>query len=190
MGYIKLIIVELLIYYLLFLGYQAFAEQPEGNPGELKELAEFMVLDNQDYTVSAAAAPHGQYLDFLVTLKGEEGEYPVSGILNLYKMTREIGIIAEYRRQDEGSQVYAGGKNSVVAIGKGWKQLVVHPGDPAVATGQALGRVGRFMGRGVKGIFVRPQRSSTGEDLGDAGDGMTGEQAREIAYELHLDVYS
>ncbi len=192
MGYIKLIVVEVLIYYLLFIGYHAFGAElvSVAVTPDNADISDFIVLDSEDYSISAAPANLGRYRKFVVTLPDDNEKYNVSGIMNLYKVTREIGIISEFMRHNDSSQLYTGGKNSVKSIGRGWKQLAVHPGDSAVATGQALGRVGRTVGRAFKGTFVRKPRSSTDEHLGKRGDGITGEQARQLAYEMHLDVYS
>lgn len=130
------------------------------------------------------------YYVFTITSAHDES-YQVQGITGLLKATHEITVLELYRATPQGNQIWGGAKESVANIGKGGKQIVLHPGDSTVAIGRSVARAGRMVSRMVTGIFKKKQTSSSGTDLEKTpGGAMAAEQARRAAYELQLDVYS
>lgn len=190
MQYMSLIIVEVLIYLLFLVGAKAFGSETAPEHVRVSNLDKMILMENEYYTVSPNARADTGYYDFEITTTKDSNIIRVSGILNLYKTLHEITAIEDYLAMQQDNQLWTGVKNSVKGSGRGWKQIFTHPGDSAAGTGQAIGRAGRNLGRGIKSLFIHPKESSDGRVLAEMGDSITGEQARRIAYEMHVDIYS
>ncbi len=158
--------------------------------GNIKSLSGIIPQDTKFYKIDNNVAIEGPYYVFTISCDHDQN-YQVRGITDLLKACHEIAIIEWYRSTPQGNQVWTGTKDSLKGIGKGAKQVVLHPGDSSAALGRKVAKTGRTIGRFFKGLVKKTPKSSTGEDLSSgAGNFLTSENARIAAYELHLDAYS
>lgn len=142
------------------------------------------------YTIDSEVRLQSPY--YVFTVNSASGDsFEVKGITSLIKVCHEISVIELFKQTEQGSQVWAGARTSLLNVGKGAKQIVIHPGDSAVALGRSVARTTRGVGRFFKGLVKGEEKSSTGENLADTpGNFFTSDQVRLAAYELRLDVYS
>lgn len=157
---------------------------------KIKAIDGILPQQTKYYEVSSEVGLESPYYVFtIITAHGET--YTVVGITQLIKALHEITILEVYRATPQGSKVWEGAKDSVVGVGKGAKQLVLHPGDSGAAIGRSFAKTGRAIGSFTKGLFKKKEKSSSGKDLNEgAGGFLAGDQARIAAYELKLDVYT
>lgn len=157
---------------------------------DIKSLKNIIPQKDKYYKISSNVKIEGEYYTFTIT-PIDSAEMEVTSIPSLIKTIHELSVIEWYKSTPQGNQVWKGAKDSVKGIGKGAKSIVLHPGDSAVAIGRSAAKTGRAIGGFFKKLVKKEPKSSTGEDLNKgAGNFMTGELARNAAYDLHLDVYS
>ncbi len=115
------------------------------------------------------------------TVKSSDGDYTIHGLTNLQKYLREIDILEELKRQDEGTGggVAAGAGDSIKDTGRGLKNLVTSPVESTKGIGKGIGKLGGKIG----GIFRKKEE-------GEKGDSFFSSTKREIAKKLGVDVYS
>lgn len=142
------------------------------------------------YQIAEQVEVDAPYYVFTITSTSGES-YQVKGMVGLIKATHEISVIEVFRTTPQGSQVWSGAKESLAGLGKGGKQIILHPGDSTLAIGRSVARTGRAVGRFFTGLVKKEPTSSTGQNLSETpGGALASEQARQAAYDLQLDVYS
>lgn len=140
------------------------------------------------YTINPAVKVYVPW--YIYRIETNHGPYTVISTSKLMKVMHEIYWIENFRQDPAGKEVLDGALQPFKDTGKGAKQVVLHPGQSAVAIGSGVAKSVRSVGR----IFAKPFRrrgpSSTGEAR-DAGTGfLVSAQGREFAYAQGLDVYT
>ncbi len=119
----------------------------------------------------------------------EERDYLVGSTIKLAQLCREIAASNELKNTHKGKEFAEGVGESIVGIGTGFGNLIVHPGQSFKSFGSKLRSAGRFIERAVGGepaIGV----DERGVERSELGSGPAGGQRRRIAYELGIDVYT
>ena len=147
-----------------------------------------LIGESRYYVVREPAYVDGPYYRFFVW--SVHGEYDVKSMRNLVKITNEIQAIENFRRTETGSQVWKGAGESVKDLGRGVKFIVCHPGQAGKAIGRSFSRFGRKVGRFVSKPFKKGQKKPHGNRMRGVGNFFTGSTARQLAYELGVDVYT
>ncbi len=186
---------SLLLFLLTFYGLHTWtvaADAPQLTVlfSSIKGIGGIVPQRTSHYQISDQVEVDPPYYVFTITSASGES-YQVKGINGLIKATHEISVIEVFRATPQGSQVWAGAKDSLAGLGQGGKQIILHPGDSTLAIGRSVARTGRTVGRLLTGIVKRDPTSSTGKNLSETPGGiLASEQARQAAYDLQLDVYS
>lgn len=159
---------------------------------QLPSLQGLIPRTSEYYTIHSDVRTEGVYYRFTVT--SDHGEYTVVGINRLIEVTHEIVRIELFRKTEHGNEAWNGAKESLGDVGRGAKQIVLHPGDSGRAIGRKVKKTGRSVGRFFRDRFSSRDdepESSTGEER-DRGVGgfFSSEHARRFAYENDLDIYS
>lgn len=185
----SLVRVVLAVSVLLFMAKLGASEQTF-NYSSITAVRNIVPQKTDHYTIDSEVRLQAPY--YVFSVKSASGDsFEVKGITALIKVCHEISVIELFKQTEQGSQVWTGARTSLQNMGKGAKQIVIHPGDSAVALGRSLARTTRGVGRFFKGLVKGEEKSSTGENLADTpGNFFTSDQARIAAYELRVDVYS
>ena len=116
------------------------------------------------YTIDSEVRLQSPY--YVFTVNSASGDsFEVKGITSLIKVCHEISVIELFKQTEQGSQVWAGARTSLLNVGKGAKQIVIHPGDSAVALGRSVARTTRGVGRFFKGLVKGAEKCRTGATL-------------------------
>ncbi len=108
--------------------------------------------------------------------------YKVEGLVELQKLLREIVVIEKINRGELGSGFGKGAGDSVIATGKGFVNLFIHP----VRSGKGIGKSAGKLGGKIGGAF---QDKEEGEKT-SFGEKVLGSSERELAKDLGVDVYT
>ena len=159
------------------------------NYNDIAALQTVLPQQSQDYTIDPVVEVQEPYYVFRVS-SPHHPLYTVTGIGNLIKLCHEITMMEWFYTTETGSQVWVGVKDSVKTTAAGAKQLVLHPGASFQGMKRSVKRTGRSIKDMVTGIG-KDKKSSDGKNLEQgAGNLLTSDTARKVAYELHLDAYT
>ncbi len=139
------------------------------------------------YTIDDQVLVDGYFYVFMV--HSSLGDQKVATVRELIKYCHEIDIIEHYQRTHKGSNFMDGMKQSVKGVGKGFSNLVVHPGQSLKRVGQGTGRLFRALGAPFRRRKA-PIYASDGTNRALLGSGPGGGERRLLASELGLDVYT
>ncbi len=175
-----------------------FAAQPEQEGQDsapvvalsaIRAVTELVPLSD-NYTIDERVELDGYYYRF--TVHSPHGEYQVLSLRRLLKLCREIEAIEYIRETDEGGHLMEGLGDSLVGLGEGVGNLVLHPGQSVRAVGAGAARFLRATGAFLTAPFRDEEEAlaDDGVDRSRAGRGLAGGERRRVAFELGLDVYT
>lgn len=170
-------------------------DESSDRPDTTVPLSSIRVLDNvlpksRNYTIDPDVGLDAYYYRFKV--RTPHGEYEAVSVRNLVKLGHEIDVLERFRQTDDQNHVWTGISQSASGIGRGAKNLVLHPGQSIKQVGEGAGRFMRATGRIFTAPFreKKPRFASNGVDRALLGRGPAGGERRLMAYELGIDVYT
>lgn len=155
-------------------------------PYQSLAVAQAIPAESEFYTIDPEVAAAGYSYFFRVD--SPDATYLVGSVVNLFKLTHELGVIAEIRKRSKSKEFTQGVTQSVKGIGTGLAHLVAHPGLSLKNAGNRLRQTGRSLEQAVDGETIGTDES--GVDRSQLGSGPAGGARRVLAYELGVDVYT
>lgn len=159
-------------------------------PVDQIRILEIFDLDSQYYSIDPKAGLDGYYYVFKVS--SPHGEYRVVSVQDLVKVCHEIDVLETYLAKNKESPLARGLADSVVGVGKGAGDILLHPGLTLKRMGTGVGKMVRGVGRLLATPFKDKNegKDADGVDRALYGKGPAGGDRRQVAYELGLDVYT